>query len=72
MNENHLNKTFSKAQIMEYAFVTFMLLFKGVVSSVFVLGRFFFQFFNKKLVIFKDYFYQFSTIFRPRHFQGRV
>jgi hypothetical protein len=37
MNENHVNKTFLKAQIMEYAFVTSKLLFKGVASSVFVL-----------------------------------
>jgi len=43
MNENSVNKTFTKVQIMEYAFVTFRLLFKGVASSAFVLGQFFFQ-----------------------------
>jgi hypothetical protein len=47
MNENSVNKTFSKVQIMEYAFVTFMLLFRGVASSVFVLGQFFFQILEK-------------------------
>jgi hypothetical protein len=38
MNENHVNKTFSKAQIMEYAFVTSRLWFRSVASSAFCFG----------------------------------
>jgi hypothetical protein len=38
-------KTVSKGQVMEYAFVTSRLWFRGVASSAFVLGRFDFQFF---------------------------
>jgi hypothetical protein len=67
MNENCVNKTSSKAQIMEYAFVTFKLLFKGV-ASMFLFWVDFLSQNKNKMVIFKDYFCHFSTIFKHRHF----